>query len=516
MPHGRFRPEVLEDGMTTTTMRAIAIACMVTTLLLVASASFAGTTTDLRRIVVFHDGVSEPLQRQVVTQSGSRLLRLLSLINSASIELPAVGTDSALAYLQSHYAVAAVYDDPMLGAHGEVAAIAQGGGGDGGGGDGGGGDQTIFVTPVAAPLIETYPWGIKQIGAADVQAGPHPLAGDGVKIAIFDTGVDRTHPDLAANLVGGFNAIVGADPSNYGDDNGHGTAMAGVIAARLNRNGVIGAAPRANLYAVKVLGSNGRGLTSDVIHALGVISARQDIRLINMSFGTSINWPLFPLAIQRTLASGKIIVASRGNASVDCTDVVTHGGGGDGGGGDGGGGDGGGGDTGTLTDICLHVRYPAAYPGVISVGATTVDDRIAPYSLSGMTLDFFQQLLGDPTQHAILCPLPSLECWRPKVDVVAPGGTYSATEPTEKMILTTNIGGGYGVLTGTSPAAAHVSGAVALALQLRPQLSAAEALDLLQRTAKHLQCPTISSTCPVERQGAGLIDVEAMVEALTK
>ncbi len=488
--------------MTTTTMRAIAIACMVLTLLLVGSASFAGTATDLRRIVVFHDGVSAQVQQQVIAQSGSRLLRPLPLINAASIELPAVGTASALAYLQSNYAVAAVYDDPTLGAHGEVAAIAQGGGGDGGGGDGGGGDQTVFVSPVPPPATEIYPWGINRIGAADVQELPHPLAGDGVRVAIFDTGVDRTHPDLAANLAGGFNAIAGADPGNYSDDNGHGTAMAGIIAARLNGKGVIGAAPRATLYAVKVLDQNGRGHTSDVIHALGVIASRQDIRLINMSFGTSINWPLFPLAIQRTIQSGKIIVASRGNASADCTDAVTHGGGGDGGGGDG--------NSGTTN--CFTVRYPAAYPDVISVGATTPTptNDVATYSLSGMTLDFFQQQPCTETAPLI--------CWRPRVDVVAPGGQFVPGD-TAQRIFTTNLGGGYGVITGTSPAAAHVSGAVALALQLRRNLSAAEARDLLQQTANHLDCPTwptVSATCPIERQGAGLIDVNAMVEALEK
>jgi len=480
--------------MMTRVMRVSVIACIVLAGFLLAGEAFAASGASLKRIVVFQDGTSLQVQQQTVAQSGSRLLHVLSLINGASIELPAVGTEGALAYLQTHYAVAGVYDDPAIGAHGEVAAIAQGGGG-----DGGGGDQTVFVTPVAPPPTEIYPWGIDKIGAADVQEGTPPVAGDGVKVAIFDTGVDLTHPDLAPNLVGGFNAIADADPSNYGDDNGHGTAMAGIIAARLNRRGVIGAASHAVLYAVKVLDKNGRGHTSDVIHALGVVASRQDIRLINMSFGTSINWPLFPMAIQRTIQSGKIIVASRGNASVDCTDAVIHGGGGDGGGGDGSSG----------SPDCFTVRYPAAYPDVITVGATTLGDHVASYSLSGVPLDFWQ---GQPCLAT-----PPLACWRPKVDVVAPGGAYSPSDLTQE-IFTTNLGGGYGVMTGTSPAAAHVTGAVALALQLRRDLTPAQAKDLLQRTANHLQCPNwpIVSGCPIDRQGAGLIDVQAMVEELRK
>jgi subtilisin family serine protease len=287
-----------------------------------------------------------------------------------------------------------------------------------------------------------------------------------VKVAIFDTGIDRTHPDLAPNIAGGFNAIADADPSDYNDDNGHGTAMAGIIAARLNRGGVIGAAPNAVLYAVKVLDKNGRGHTSNVIYALGVISARQDIRVINMSFGTSLVWPLFRVAIQRAYQLGKIILASRGNGCTVGATATAQGAGGDGAGGDGAGGDAG----------ChpFAVRYPAAYPEVIAVGATTARDEVASYSLWG------------------------------GVAVVAPGG-----DSTEK-ILTTNRGGGYGLITGTSPATAHVTGAVALALQLQRDLSVEQMRHLLQQKPHQLTC------CPVDQQGAGLIDVKAMVEELKK
>ncbi len=86
--------------------------------------------------------------------------------------------------------------------------------------------------------------------------------------------------------------------------------------------------------------------------------------------------------------------------------------------------------------------------------------------------------------------------------VAAPGGSTKS-----QRILSTNKGGGYGWGSGTSQAAAHVTGALALALQIKPQMSFEEAVALLKGTARDLGEP-------VEQQGAGLIDVEAMIEAL--
>jgi hypothetical protein len=271
------------------------------------------------------------------------------------------------------------------------------------------------------------------------------------------------------------------------------------------------------LYAVKVLDKDGKGHTSDGIHALEVLAQRPDIRIINMSYGTSLVWPLFQLAVQRSHELGKIIVASRGNGCTPGLSAAGAGGdgaggdgaggdgaggdgaggagaggdgaggdgaGGDGAGGDGAGGDGAGGDGAGGDSACsgYAVKYPAAYPEVIAVGATTAQDKVAGYSLWG------------------------------GVDVVAPGG--DSTQP----ILTTNAGGGYGIITGTSPATAHATVAVALALQVKPRLTFDRLVDVMQETANHLECPgwPITAGCPVDQQGAGLIDVKAMVEQLKK
>jgi subtilisin family serine protease len=106
------------------------------------------------------------------------------------------------------------------------------------------------------------------------------------------------------------------------------------------------------------------------------------------------------------------------------------------------------------------------------VGATTIKKQVASYSLWG------------------------------SVDVVAPGGDDAG------KILSTNAGGGFGVLTGTSPAAAHVSAAVALALQKEPTLSVDKVVALLQKTAQYLK------NVPPEQQGAGLIDAQRLVDKL--
>jgi subtilisin len=299
------------------------------------------------------------------------------------------------------------------------------------------------------------------------QADPG-LKGSGVTVAILDTGIDKDHPDLSKNIKGGYNAIAGQDSRNYQDDNGHGTHMAGVIAGRMNRLGVVGAAYQANIVAVKVLDQYGHGYLSDLINGLGWISTNK-IRVANMSLGFSETNPLLEQAIRSLHEAGIIMVASAGNGGNTCAQD----GGGDDGGGDDGGGDDGGGDDGCQPSKS-EVHYPAHYPWLISVAATNGDDKVTGYSQSG------------------------------KVDVAAPGGTQSGPR-----IFSTNKGGGYGWGSGTSQAAAHVTGAVALVLQKNSKMSLKEMVMLLEQTARDLGEP-------VERQGAGLIDVEAMINALKK
>jgi subtilisin len=101
--------------------------------------------------------------------------------------------------------------------------------------------------------------------------------------AIIDTGIDTGHPEL--NVVGGTNCIGG---SSFNDDNGHGTHVAGIAAARDNTNGAVGVAPGARLWAVKVLNASGSGSTSQIVCGIDWVTARAStIEVANMSLGGS-------------------------------------------------------------------------------------------------------------------------------------------------------------------------------------------------------------------------------------
>jgi subtilisin len=417
------------------------VVSILVSILLIGAIEGSANTRDLRRVVVFEEGIPVNDQQQAVTLSGSRLLHILSLVNALAIELPAVGTEAALALLQALPIVQRVEDDPVV----EL----QGAGSDGAGSDG------VFVTPSKAPAGEVYPWGIDWIGAADVQEHYPWLEGKGVKVALIDTGIDRTHPDLRQNIIGGYNAIAGQAPRNWQDDNGHGTHVAGTLAAKVDQHGVIGVAPRLRIYALKALDRDGKGRTSDVINALQRVP--RDVRIIAGSFGTDIVWPSFEKAIYRMYQLGKLMVFSVGNR---CAASGAQGAGSDGAGSDA-----------SCSATPSDVKFPARYPWVIAVGTSDMNDRVPAFSRSGPAM----------TDHG----------------VVAPGVD----------ILSTDLARGYGWMSGTSASTPHVTGAIALACQLQPGLSYEELLVLLQETTENLGYP-------LERQGAGRINAEKLVHRL--
>ena len=140
------------------------------------------------------------------------------------------------------------------------------------------------------PNLE-LPTGINRIEGdqSSAQSGDHSGTVD-VDIAILDTGIQKNHPDL--NVAGGHNCTLGGT-SQYGDGNGHGTHVAGTAAARDNGSGVVGAAPGARLWAMKVLDSSGIGFTSWIICGIDRVTKHNkdaglaDIEVANMSLGGS-------------------------------------------------------------------------------------------------------------------------------------------------------------------------------------------------------------------------------------
>ena len=131
-----------------------------------------------------------------------------------------------------------------------------------------------------------YDWGISKIGAKVVhETSPYNLGTD-IKVAVIDTGINYLHEDLIDNIdtVNGWGYNFLSPGSLPIDDNGHGTHCAGIIAAALDQKVVVGVAPQAQLYALKVLDSSGSGYTSDIIEAIDWACAN-GVQIISMSLG---------------------------------------------------------------------------------------------------------------------------------------------------------------------------------------------------------------------------------------
>lgn len=276
----------------------------------------------------------------------------------------------------------------------------------------------INAERVPIPVGETVPSGVRRIAAATSSYAPE--ASD-FAVAVLDTGIDFRHPDL--NAVDAH-SCVGRTRTAL-DDNGHGTHVAGIIAARNTGNGVIGVSPGTTLYAVKVLDAAGNGSLSQLVCGVDWVSrhaARLGIRVANISLGApggsdgtcgqKLKDPLHA-AICRLVARGVTVVAAAGNAGAS-----------------------------------LAGQVPAAYPEVLAVTAMTDADGEA----GG---------LATPACTS-----------RETDDTAASFSNYAAVEPDLShtiaapgvCILSAVLGGGYGIDSGTSMSAAHVAGVVMLCL----------------------------------------------------
>jgi len=215
-------------------------------------------------------------------------------------------------------------------------------------------ERPVYTAPVAAAKATRYyrasdnsemPWGIVRVNAP---AAWPVTDGHGVKVGIIDTGIDLTHPDLAANIAGGYNAT---NPKlSPADDHGHGTHVAGTIAAVYDSKGVVGVAPKASLYAVKALDRNGSGNVSDIVAAIDW-AVQNHMQVVNMSLGSPQESEAIAQAVLAAYNNGVTVVCAAGN------------------------------DSGA-------VNYPAAGKGALAISASNISDKIAYFSSRGPQIKF--------------------------------------------------------------------------------------------------------------------------------
>lgn len=193
-------------------------------------------------------------------------------------------------------------------------------------------------------------WTITQLNVNKSWASS--IDGKGINIAILDTGIQTNHEDLS--ISGGISFI---GPSwNYADDNGHGTHIAGIIGAQHNNIGIDGLAPKANIYAVKVLDQFGNGYLSSVLEGINW-AMENNMDIINMSFGTNVYSPMLEVMINEAISKGIFVVAASGNEGTKNINEST-------------------------------ISFPGNYKGVVTVGAVDSSLKRPTFSGTGENLNF--------------------------------------------------------------------------------------------------------------------------------
>ena len=282
--------------------------------------------------------------------------------------------------------------------------------------------------PPSDPLYratQDYQWSLKKIDATS--SWKRSLRGDGVTVAILDTGLNAGHEDINSDrILLGRNYSTDTKGPSWNDDNGHGSYVAGIMAARTNNKnktnqgiGMAGITDQITLVICKVLDANGGGYLEDILEALNFLgSANPRVDVVNMSLGHPGASEAEEKAIQKLTDQGVIVVAAAGND---------------------------GNATGKRKNIMM---YPAGYPEVIGVGSIGPKGSVSDFSTKNSS-----------------------------VDVSAPGenmvGLSNTTTNTYK------IGG-----DGTSFASPVVAAAAAITKQKHPEANGAIFLDYLKQTVR--------------------------------
>jgi subtilisin family serine protease len=315
------------------------------------------------------------------------------------------------------------------------------------------------LTPLAAAraqdALQREQWAVAPGTVFDLPGAWALSRGQGVVVAVIDSGATIDHPDLAPNIWTNFeeNPRNGVDDDHNGyvddvhgvdlttrkrkqdlrDGNGHGTHVSGTIAAAANGRGVVGVAPRARIMVVKVLDARGAGTTAGVAEGI-LYAANNGARIINLSLGGPVHDKRVDQAIKVALAANVLVICSAGNES-------------------------------------RNIDHKPSYP--VSIRARNLVGVAATAPNAG-------RRLGDFSNFGKLT-----------VPIAAPG----------VEVLSTSRTGGYEFKSGTSMAAPHATGVAALMAAVRPDASAPELRAMMLQAASRSPLPV----------GAGYLDALASV-----
>ncbi len=284
-------------------------------------------------------------------------------------------------------------------------------------------------------------WALTALKAETVHQS---TKGSGVTVAVLDTGVKSSHSDLSGRVLSGTDLV--APGTSADDENGHGTHVAGIIAAvQNNSRGIAGMAPSTKILPVRVLDRNGNGSSANV--AKGILyAASHGAKVITMSFGSTQQSTAMKTAVAEAIKKNVLVVAAAGNRGCGLLGAATE--------------------------------YPAAYSGVVGVGAVTQSMRRASYSSCGS--------------------------W---VDVVAPGDRIISTMIRNSVGLGCSSSADYCTLSGTSFSAPYAAAAGALAISRRGW-SQSTVASRLQSTATDL-----STAGKDKHTGAGFINPSKLISS---
>lgn len=156
-------------------------------------------------------------------------------------------------------------------------------------------------------MSQTTDWGLESLNVPNVWRA---TKGEGIKVAVLDTGVAYNHPDLSGAILDMKDFT--NSPSGPYDIQNHGTHVAGVIAARDNTTGVVGVAPQAGLLIAKVLGDNGSGGEAGIIRGVEW-ALEKDADIISMSLGSAYETPELRKILNEAIKKGKFVICAAGN-----------------------------------------------------------------------------------------------------------------------------------------------------------------------------------------------------------